>query len=160
MARTQTWLEATKKFKEAQKVVSSQNIKPSFIPHPRPNNPIPVATPLKIQKLTWVEMVEFQHKGLCYNCDEKYFPEHKCKEQNIFMDISKDVFDEDINSPPVEELPHADDPTLPSDPPEGEPMISLNALIGFSVIQVDIGGHPLFQLAQNNFLTILVIYYF
>jgi hypothetical protein len=28
------------------------------------------------------------------------------------------------------------------------------------LIQVDIGGHPPFQLAQNNFLAILVIYYF
>jgi hypothetical protein len=28
------------------------------------------------------------------------------------------------------------------------------------LIQVDIGGHPPFQLAQNSFLAILIIYYF
>jgi hypothetical protein len=75
MARPQTWLEATKCAKEAQNVVFSQN-KPSFLPHPRPTNPSPPDTPLKVQKLTRAEMVGHQLKGLCYNCDEKYFPEH------------------------------------------------------------------------------------
>jgi hypothetical protein len=70
--------------KEAQQIVSAQNIKPSFIPHPRPTNPTPPATPLKIHKLTREEMVEFQLKGLFYNCDDKYFLGHKCKEK-IFL---------------------------------------------------------------------------
>jgi hypothetical protein len=73
MAFPQTWVEATKRAKEAQQVVSSQTRKPSFIPHPKPSTPTPPPTPLKIQKLTWEEMVECQLKGLCYNCDEKYF---------------------------------------------------------------------------------------
>jgi hypothetical protein len=41
------------------------NQKPSFIPHPKPSNPTPPPTPLKIQKLTREEMVECQLKGLC-----------------------------------------------------------------------------------------------
>jgi hypothetical protein len=60
-------VEATKRDKEAQPVVSSQNHKPSFIPHPKPINPTAPSTPLKIQKLTRAEMVEHQLKGLCYN---------------------------------------------------------------------------------------------
>jgi hypothetical protein len=44
-------------------------------------------------------MVECQVKGLCYNCDEKYFPGHNCKEQNIFMAISEDVSEDDIDPP-------------------------------------------------------------
>ena len=36
-------------------------------------------------------MAERQLKGLCYNCDDKYFPSHKCKEQNLFMAISEDI---------------------------------------------------------------------
>jgi hypothetical protein len=80
MARPLTWVEATKRYKEAQKVVSSQNQKPSFIPRPKPVTPTTPSAPLKIQKLTRVEMVECQLKGLCYNCDEKYFLGHKCKE--------------------------------------------------------------------------------
>ena len=38
-------------------------------------------------------MVECQLKGLFYNCDEKYFPRHKCKDKNLFMAISEDVDD-------------------------------------------------------------------
>jgi hypothetical protein len=73
MSFPHTWLEATKCAKEAQRVVYSQNIKISFIIFPRPTNLSPHATPLKIQKLTWGEMVEHQLKSIFYNCDEKYF---------------------------------------------------------------------------------------
>ena len=92
MARLESWVEATKRAKEAQQVVSSQKCKPSFIPRPKPVNPTTPSTPLKIQKLTRVEMAELQLKGLCYNCDEKCFLGHKCKEQNIFMAISEEIF--------------------------------------------------------------------
>jgi hypothetical protein len=84
-------VEATKKDKEAQQAVSSQNRKPSFIPCPKLVNPTTPSAPLKIQKLTRAEMAERQLKGLCYNCDDKYFPGHKCKEQKLFMAISEDV---------------------------------------------------------------------
>jgi hypothetical protein len=91
MAQPQIWVEATKRVKEAKQVVSSQNQKPSFIHHIKPVNPTPPYTPLKIQKLTRAKMDERQLKGLCYNCEEKYFMGHKCKEQNIFIAISEDV---------------------------------------------------------------------
>jgi hypothetical protein len=76
-------------------------------------------------------MVERQLKGFCYNCDDKYFPGHKCKEQKLFMAISEDVFDEDVEVSPEVALPQIYDITLPYDPPEVEPLISLNALTGF-----------------------------
>jgi hypothetical protein len=66
MARPSSWVEATKRDKEAQKIVSSQNQKSSFIPHPKPINPTTPSAPLKIQKLTRAEMDERQLKGLCY----------------------------------------------------------------------------------------------
>jgi hypothetical protein len=50
-------------------------------------------------------MVECQLKGLCYNCDDKYFMGHKCKEHNIFMAISEDVSEEEVEVSPMEELP-------------------------------------------------------
>jgi hypothetical protein len=80
-------------------------------------------------------MAERQLKGLCYNCDDKYFPGHKCKEQNIFMAISEDISEEDVETPLVFESPEITDITPPSDPPEVEPVISLNALTGFSAPQ-------------------------
>jgi hypothetical protein len=135
MARPSSWVEATKKSKEAQQVVSSQNCKPSFIPRPKPVNPTTPFAPLKIQKLTRDEMVECQFKGLCYNFDERYFSGHKCKEQNIFMAISKDISEEDVETPLVPESPEITDITPPSDPPEVESIISLNSLTGFSAPQ-------------------------
>jgi hypothetical protein len=50
-------------------------------------------------------MVEHKLKGLCYNCDDKYFLRHKCKEQNIFMAITKDVSEEDVEPPLVSVSP-------------------------------------------------------
>jgi hypothetical protein len=135
MARPSSWVEATKKAKEAQQVVSSQNRKPSFIPHPKPINPTTPSAPLKIQKLTRDEMDEHQLKGLCYNCDEKYFLGHKCKEQKIFMAISEDISEEDVETPLVPESPEITDITPPSDPPEVEMIISLNSLTSFSTPQ-------------------------
>jgi hypothetical protein len=135
MAWPQSWVEDTKRAKEAQQVVSSQNWKPSFIPHPKPVNLTTPSTPLKIQKLTRDEMVERQLKGLCYNCDDKYFLGHKCKEQKLFMDISEDISEEDIETPLMSGSPETPDITPPSDPPKVEPVISLNALTSFSAPQ-------------------------
>jgi hypothetical protein len=135
MTHPQTWLEATQHAKESQQVVFSQHHKPSFPPCPLPSTPAPHPTPLKIQKLTREEMVERQLKGLCYNCDEKYFSGHKCKEQKLFMAISEDVVEDEIEASHAVELPEPTPITLPSDPPEVEPVISLNALTGFSAPQ-------------------------
>jgi hypothetical protein len=77
-------------------------------------------------------MVECQLKGLFYNFDDKYFPGNKCKEPKHFMAISEDVFDEEVEVSPEAEILKKYDPMPPSDPPEVEPLISLNALTGFS----------------------------
>jgi hypothetical protein len=75
-------------------------------------------------------MDERQLKGLYYNCDDKYFPGHKCKEQNPFMAISEDIPEEDVDTPLVPESPEITDINPPSNPPEVEPIISLNSLTG------------------------------
>jgi hypothetical protein len=77
-------------------------------------------------------MVERQRKGLFYNCDDKCFLKNKCKEQDIFMAIYKDVTDEEVETSLVEEIPPKNDTNLPIDPPEVELLISLHALTGFS----------------------------
>jgi hypothetical protein len=57
-------------------------------------------------------MLEFQLKGIFYNYDEKYFPGHKCEEHKIFMAIFEDVFDEEVESPLVKEIPPTDNTTM------------------------------------------------
>jgi hypothetical protein len=76
-------------------------------------------------------MYERQLKGLIYNCDDKYFPGHKCKEKNLFMAMSKDVSKEEEYVSRLPKIPPPDDLNHPSDPHEFEPLISMNALIGF-----------------------------
>jgi hypothetical protein len=80
-------------------------------------------------------MDECQIIGLCYNCDDKYFLRHKCKEQNILMAISQDVSEEDVEAPLVSVSPEPTNITPPSDRPKVEPVISLNSLTGFSAPQ-------------------------
>jgi hypothetical protein len=60
-------------------------------------------------------MAKRQLKGLCYNCDDKYFLGHKCKEQNIVMAISEDVLEEDVEIPPASVSHEPTDITPPSD---------------------------------------------
>jgi hypothetical protein len=60
---------------------------------------------------------------------------HKCKEQNLFMAISEDISEEDVETPLMFESLETTDITPPSDPPEVESVISLNALTGFSAPQ-------------------------
>jgi hypothetical protein len=69
----QTWLEATKLDKEAQQFVSSQTQKPPFIPPSRTPLPTTHTTPLKIHKLTQVEMNECQLKVIWMICQLKVF---------------------------------------------------------------------------------------
>jgi hypothetical protein len=135
MAQPQSWVEVTKRAKEAQHVLSYQNQKPSFIPRPKPVNPTTPSAPLKIQKLTRDEMDECQLKGLRYNYDDKYFLGRKCKEQKMFMAISEDILEEDIETSLVSESLETPNITPPSNPPEVEPVISLNSLTSFSTPQ-------------------------
>jgi hypothetical protein len=80
-------------------------------------------------------MVKRQLKGLCYNRDDKYFWGHKCKEQNIFMVISEDTSEEDVETFVVSKSAKTTNITPPSDPPKVESVISLNALTGLSAPQ-------------------------
>ena len=40
---------------------------------------------MPIQKITSAQMEERRKKGLCYYCDEKWQPRHKCKGLKLFM---------------------------------------------------------------------------
>ena len=68
------------------------------------------------------------------------------------MSISEDIFDEEDEVPPVEELPLIDETTPPTDPPEFEPMILLHALNGFYAPQT----LKLIQYIKNRKVIILV----
>ena len=51
------------------------------------------------------------------------------------MAIAEEILEEDEETPSMSESPKSTDITPPSDPPEVEPIISLNSLTGFSTPQ-------------------------
>ncbi|KAK8938405.1 hypothetical protein KSP39_PZI010909 [Platanthera zijinensis] len=44
----------------------------------------PTARPT-VTRLTWPELQARKEKGLCFNCDEKYAPGHRCQKVQVFM---------------------------------------------------------------------------
>jgi hypothetical protein len=57
------------------------------------------------------------------------------RKKNPFMAISKDILEEEVETPLVSESPETTDITPPLDPPKVELVISLNALTSFSTPQ-------------------------
>jgi hypothetical protein len=85
-------------------------------------------------------MEEGCKQGICYYCDEKYSPCHKCCEKKFFqIDVSSSTSSEDILSDEAIELeetpPIVPIPDLVTPPMElEEPIISLHALKGISTL--------------------------
>lgn len=52
------------------------------------NHTTPPKGPFKM--LTQLEMSAKREKGLCFNCDEKFVPDHKCKQKISYMILSED----------------------------------------------------------------------
>ena len=38
-----------------------------------------------MKRLSWEEMQKRRTQGLCFNCDEKFTPEHKCKGPQLLV---------------------------------------------------------------------------
>ncbi|XP_077246164.1 uncharacterized protein LOC143886068 [Tasmannia lanceolata] len=82
--------------------------------------PIGTTTPI-VKKLTQAEMKERRDRGLCYNCDERYTPGHRCKRQQIFMlDLEQDGSDGEELVEPEQQISGESE----------EPQISVHALSG------------------------------
>lgn len=101
---------------------------PTLFPKPT-TTPItnPKPTPRTgFKRLTWAEKQARREKGLCFNCDEKFVPGHKCNLQQAFLIEVVEEFE--------------DGSELISDDKEKEhvsiPKISLHALSGISTSQI------------------------
>ncbi|CAJ2661673.1 uncharacterized protein LOC123886206 [Trifolium pratense] len=104
--------------------VSSSNttVKP---PNNSTNSP---KTPFR--KLTQEEMASRRERNLCYNCDETFTPQHRCKGR-FFMIISDDDME---MTDTAFDLPTADSAIEQSAPvsPPTDAQLSLHAMSGFS----------------------------
>jgi hypothetical protein len=83
-------------------------------------NPKP---PISVQKLTPMHMSERRKKGLCYNYDEKWNPDHKCVKRRIYEMVVVPDGEEGMES----ELEECDEEIKVE---EVDPEITLNALLG------------------------------
>nr|KYP31764.1 hypothetical protein KK1_047758 [Cajanus cajan] len=76
-----TTTHTTSPFSNSSRSTTSQNsTPPSLLSHPM----------LPIKKLTTQQMQERWALGLCYNCDEKFVPEHKCSPPKFFFQLYND----------------------------------------------------------------------
>lgn len=67
----------------------------------RTANPRPI--PSDVKRLAWEEMQKRREKGLCFNCDEKFVPDHRCRtRQSFFIEVT-DSCDEEDSAEAVEE---------------------------------------------------------
>lgn len=66
-------------------------------PNPTTNSPSFTAThsTLPVKRLTYAEMRARREKGLCYNCNETFKPDHKCKTQELFQLVGDEEIEEE-----------------------------------------------------------------
>ncbi|GMJ03418.1 hypothetical protein HRI_004011000 [Hibiscus trionum] len=103
-------------------------------PRGQPGRPPPAETPSPNQttvcRISYVEAHERRLKGLCYYCDERYAPGHKCKTPQLFMLDDEGLVDETLGSSAAPST--ALDPLqTPSDLVTDHSTISFNALAGY-----------------------------
>jgi hypothetical protein len=69
----------------------------STSPRPFSNSPTSDMKALvPIQRLSPVQMIKRRARGLCYNCDEKWGPGHKCKSARLFIMECEDSDGEEL----------------------------------------------------------------
>ena len=100
-----------------------------------------------MKQLTWAEMQRRHAQGLCFNCDEKFAPRHKCKGLQLLL--LEGHYDEEEND---EAGAHTH--------LRGELEISLHALTRWSIartmrVSAKVGPHELIVLIDVGQPTIL-----
>ena len=59
--------------------------KPSILGLPKVPSLLDPKSRLPIKRISPTQMEERKKQGLCYNCDEKWIPGHKCKSAKLFL---------------------------------------------------------------------------
>ena len=97
-----SWLHACKIAHEVERALVAQYNRPNFISKGHPAQAQSTTQTLKVQKVSPTEMEKRRKQGLCYYCDEKYSPRHKCKEPKFFQ-IDATDHSSSKEAPPLEE---------------------------------------------------------
>jgi len=92
-----------------------------------------------VKKISWEEMQKRREKGLCFNCNERYIPGHRCAVPHVFIIEADPEEEEEIEGVAVETAG------------EQDPQISLHALTGYT------GPKTMRVSAQIGIRTILIL---
>ena len=111
------------KFQDSKRVIRQVPFLPQHSPHllppSRPSFPPqpPSSTPpqLPIKKLTFAQLQEHRAAGLCYNCDAKKIPGHKCNFSRLLLLLSEDLTPEHPTNTSTHIFSNPQSPTF-SDP--------------------------------------------
>eukprot|EP00253_Pinus_taeda_P026929 PITA_26929 len=125
-----TWSEACKVARKVERALAAQSNRPNFTAKGRPPQAHNTTQTIKVQKVSPTEMAERRKRGLCYYCDEKYSPGHKCKEPKLFQ-IDATDYSSSEEAPPLEEPEEEEEDNQKGNVPD-EPVISLHALAEIS----------------------------
>lgn len=115
----------------------------------------PLATRLPIKRLSPAELQTRREKGLCYNCDERYTPVHRCKNRRLLLLTNDEDEDNDENIELLDDTGEYGETSTP------HPEISIHALSGTTSpctlrVTGSIGGTKLQILidsgSTNNFI--------
>ena len=96
-----TWMEACTKSIKMGHALAAQSPNPNFIAKGHPTQAQGTTQTLKVQNVSPAEMAERRKQGLCYYCDDKYSPGHKCKEPKFFQ-IDATDYSSSKEAPPFE----------------------------------------------------------
>lgn len=54
--------------------------------------------PMGVKRLPWDELRKRREKGLCFNCDEKFTPGHRCRVKQVYLIEPTDMSDDEKES--------------------------------------------------------------
>ena len=108
--------------------------RPSLLGVPRPSllGAAPIenkTTKIPVKKITAAQNEESKKKGLCYNCDDKWAPGHKCKQATLFLLEGVEVASDSSCNEQFVEIDNGGCMERRQDE-EAEPEITLFALVG------------------------------
>jgi len=87
-------------------------------PNTRPALPAPPKIGMPIKCLSQTELLARRAKGLCFNCDERFIPGHRCKTPQFLLLLIDEDPPPDDNPNPHEDILFITDPTDTTPTPE------------------------------------------
>ncbi|CAM8990762.1 unnamed protein product [Rhodiola kirilowii] len=93
---------------------------------PQSPRPVSILPSLPAKRLTPAEMAARRERGLCFNCDEKFAPGHRCKPKFQCLIVEEAMEEEEVEGA-------AEEPSQLEEPSEVMPSISYHAMQGHNV---------------------------